>query len=194
VALARSLEPATVVIEDVDLIARERSHALASPLLFALLNAMEGLDGDADVLFVLTTNRPEVLEPALASRPGRVDLAVELPLPDAVARRRLLELYAEGLELDAPDWDAVVAATEGTSPAFVRELMRRAALEAAEAGGRVGTDALLTAVDVLRVQSGRLTATLLGAERPQLDDLADLEDDEDDDDFEIEFDDFGLRP
>jgi ATP-dependent 26S proteasome regulatory subunit len=45
---------------------------------------------------VLTTNRPDVLEPALAARPGRVDLAVEIPLPDEVARRALLDLYARG--------------------------------------------------------------------------------------------------
>jgi ATP-dependent 26S proteasome regulatory subunit len=45
-----------------------------------------------DIIVVLTTNRPDILEPALAARPGRVDLAVELPLPDAEGRRRLLEL------------------------------------------------------------------------------------------------------
>ena len=58
---------------------------------------MDGLDEDHDVLFVLTTNRADLLEPALATRPGRIDQAVELPLPDADGRRRLLELYGEGL-------------------------------------------------------------------------------------------------
>ena len=38
---------------------------------------MDGLDPDIDVTFLLTTNRPEILEPALAARPGRVDLAAE---------------------------------------------------------------------------------------------------------------------
>lgn len=42
---------------------------------------------DADVAVVLTTNRPDLLEPALAARPGRVDLAVEVPLPDEECRR-----------------------------------------------------------------------------------------------------------
>jgi ATP-dependent 26S proteasome regulatory subunit len=45
---------------------------------------------DADLLFVLTTNRADLLEPALAARPGRVDVAVEIDLPDADARGRLL--------------------------------------------------------------------------------------------------------
>ena len=121
-----------VVLEDVDLIARHRAHFQATPFLFELLNAMDGLDEDADLIFVLTTNRAKDLEPALASRPGRIDLAVELPLPDAHARRRLLALYGEGLPLEVADWEPVVAATEGTSPAFIRELFRRAALIAAE--------------------------------------------------------------
>src|SRR5688572_12792394 len=64
----------------------------ANALLFELLNQMDGLAEDADVLFVLTTNRPDVLEPALAARPGRIDQAIEIPLPDAECRRRLLEL------------------------------------------------------------------------------------------------------
>jgi hypothetical protein len=163
-SLARSLEPAMLVIEDVDLIAQDRSHYESAPLLFELLNAMDGLDEDADLIFVLTTNRPETLEQALASRPGRIDLAVELPLPDAVARRRLFELYGAGLELEVPDWEPVVAATDGSSPAFIRELFRSAALAAAEDGrDAVSAVDLLAATSELREQSGRMTAALLGA-------------------------------
>ena len=60
---------------------------------------------------MLTTNRPDALEPALAARPGRVDLAIEIPLPDAAARRRLIELYGRGLDLrldgsPTPSWRA----------------------------------------------------------------------------------------
>ena len=54
-----------------------------NPLLFELLNEMDGLSEDADVIFTLTTNRPDLLEPALAARPGRVDQATEITLPDA---------------------------------------------------------------------------------------------------------------
>ena len=83
-------------------------------------------------MFVLTTNRPDLLEPALASRPGRIDEAVELPLPDPEGRRRLLELYGEGLELTVADDEPLIAALEGVSPAFIRELLRRAAMIAAD--------------------------------------------------------------
>ncbi|HCC40644.1 MAG TPA: AAA family ATPase, partial [Arthrobacter bacterium] len=80
--MARALQPSIVVLEDCDLIAEDRSFGHGpQPLLFEVLDAMDGLDNDADVAFVLTTNRPDMLERALAQRPGRVDLAVEIPLP-----------------------------------------------------------------------------------------------------------------
>jgi hypothetical protein len=167
-AFARTLQPSMVVIEDVDLIAEERTRPGASctPLLFELLNEMDGLADDSDVLFLLTTNRPDLLEPALAARPGRIDLAVELPLPNADGRLRLLELYAEGLTLDTQPLSHYVARTEGASGAFIRELMRKAALFAAdEEDGLVVRDAHLDeALHELLLEGGTLTRSLLGVE------------------------------
>src|SRR5262249_16769956 len=56
--LARMLTPATIILEDVDLIGTERQHqtVAANALLFELLNQMDGLADDTDLLFVLTTN------------------------------------------------------------------------------------------------------------------------------------------
>ncbi len=71
--LARFLQPAMMVIEDFDLIARQRTHMRVpgeEVLLNKLLNEMDGLQEDAEVLFILTTNRPDQIEPALAVRPG----------------------------------------------------------------------------------------------------------------------------
>ena len=92
---------------------RTRGPWSSSPALFELMNQMSGLGEDADVAFVLTTNRPDVLEPALAARPGRVDLAVEIPLPDATARAKLVELYARGLVFNVSDPGLIVERTEG---------------------------------------------------------------------------------
>ena len=65
--------------------------AARHPLLFTLLNEMDGLAEDADVVFLLTTNRADLLEPALASRPGRVDQAVaHRRCRTATPRRRLV--------------------------------------------------------------------------------------------------------
>src|SRR5262245_65767652 len=90
-----------------------------------LLNEMDGLNQQADILFVLTTNRPEALEAALASRPGRVDQAIEFPLPDAAGREKLVRLYARGVALDDEVVGELVARTERVSAAFIKELMRR---------------------------------------------------------------------
>src|SRR6202167_2847950 len=93
--LARELQPAVIVLEDVDLVAEDRSFGPgSSPVLFDLLDAMDGAAPDADLLFVLTTNRADLLEPALAARPGRVDVAVEIDLPGAEARERLSRMYS----------------------------------------------------------------------------------------------------
>src|SRR5205085_8329480 len=121
--LACMLTPATLILEDVDLIGTEREHQTvgANALLFELLNQMDGLADDADLLFVLTTNRPDILEPALAARPGRIDQAIEVPPPDADCRRRLLELYGKGLRIEVADREALVRRTAGVSAAFIRE-------------------------------------------------------------------------
>jgi SpoVK/Ycf46/Vps4 family AAA+-type ATPase len=131
--LARDLQPSVVVLEDVDLVAEDRSLGpRSSPVLFELLDAMDGAAPDADLLFLLTTNRADLLEPALAARPGRVDVAVEIELPDAAARERLLALYGRGvpLALTQEDVAAAVERTDGATASFLKELIRRSVLEA----------------------------------------------------------------
>ena len=169
-AMARALQPSIVVLEDVDLIAEERGSPgkCSSPLLFELLNQMDGLSDDADILFLLTTNRPDILEPALAARPGRVDQAIEVPLPDEECRRRLLELYGKGLTLKDVDTEKIVARTSGASAAFIRELVRKASLFAADEASDVVLDRHFDdAVHELVVEGGTLTQSLLGFSQPE---------------------------
>jgi hypothetical protein len=165
-AIARDLQPSTVVLEDVDLVAQERTAMGfgATSLLFRLLNEMDGIGEDADVIFVMTTNRADLLEPALAARPGRVDQAVELPLPDADARSRLLDLFGRGLDVALTDRATIVAETDGVSPAFLRELVRKAALHAATAGSPRVEDAHFRAALDLFEQGGPITRAMLGAD------------------------------
>lgn len=171
-SMARLLQPATVILEDVDLIAehREWQSTRTNALLFELLNEMDGLGEDADVLFVLTTNRPKLLEPALACRPGRIDEAIEVPLPDADCRSRLLDLYARGLTLELSDRVELVERLEGVSAAFVKELLRKAALFAAESSSEdhltVTDRHLKQALYYLVVDGGPLTMASLGVAPP----------------------------
>ncbi len=172
-SVARTLQPAMIVIEDVDLIAEERGmHPGQHPMLFQLLNEMDGLAEDADVVFLLTTNRADVLEPALAQRPGRVDQAVALEHPDLEARGRLFALYRGDVEVDETRLDSVLERTEGVTASFLKELLRRAAVVAAEsapsANGapadrlRVTADQLDAALEELMDTRNAMTRTLLG--------------------------------
>lgn len=163
--LARAIQPSIVVLEDVDLIASDRNLSLGpQPLLFAMLDALDGLDGDADVAFVLTTNRVEVLEKALADRPGRIDLAAEIPLPDDGARHQLFELYAGDLPLSREAIRDAAARATGVTGAFAKELMRRTVLLAAEEGRPPEDADLSAALDSLLSTRDQLTRRLLGAE------------------------------
>jgi hypothetical protein len=168
-SVARTLQPAMIVIEDVDLIAEERSHyGGETPLLFTLLNEMDGLDEDADVVFLLTTNRADLLEPALASRPGRVDQAVHIEVPGREARRRLIELYRGTLDIDLTHVDTVLDRTDGVTASFLKELLRRAAVIAADRDESpdqalaVAAEDLDTALDELLDTRHQMTRAVLG--------------------------------
>ena len=178
--LARMLQPSVVVLEDVDLVAEERTmNPFGNPVLFDLLNEMDGMAEDADVAFLLTTNRVDLLEPALAARPGRVDLAVEIGPPDEEAQRRLIELFGRGLTLRLGDVDTIVARTRGVAASFVKELVRKAAVIAADradGSGGAGADGsgrltvtdadVNAALDELLTETGALTHALLGGGTP----------------------------
>jgi hypothetical protein len=165
--LARFLQPAIMVIEDIDLIAREREHMhnpMQEMLLNKLLNQMDGLREDAEILFILTTNRPDQIEAALASRPGRIDQAIEFPLPDAEGRMKLAALYARGVAVPPDVMDLIVRRTEGMSPAFIKELMRRSAQFQLELGGgaELQAAAVDSAIEEMVFVGGSLNVKLLG--------------------------------
>lgn len=156
--LARANQPAMIVLEDCDLIAEHRGGD-TNAALFETLEALDGIDGDADIAFVMTTNRPDLLERALVERPGRVDLAVKIDKPDAAARLRLLRLYADGLGFSDDALRRAADRTEGATASFAKELVRRAVLRAA---GSVTDDDLDEALTALLSDTELFTRTLLG--------------------------------
>ena len=163
---ARWMSPSLIVIEDVDLIAENREfHGQSQPsLLNCLLNEMDGLTPESQVLFLLTTNRPDVLEPALASRPGRIDQAIEVGLPADQERTHLLSYFAKSVPISSEIIARVSQKTSDASPAFLKELVRRSIQKMLEA--KLGTlefrffeEALCNMVD----GGGKIGAQLIGA-------------------------------
>ncbi|MEO2014759.1 MAG: AAA family ATPase [Fuerstiella sp.] len=167
--LARCCQPSIVVIEDVDLIAvRRKRNSRGTTALHELLDELDGLAPESRTVVIMTTNRPDVLEPALASRPGRVSQAIEVPLPDADCRRRIFELFTSRIDVSGVNTQEWITRTEGASPAFMEELIRRGIMFASErtpdADDRiVVTDHDLTsAIGEILGSGGPLTQKLLG--------------------------------
>src|SRR5262249_8398512 len=115
---------------------------------------------------ILTTTPPETLEAALASRSGRIDQAIEFPLPDERLRRRLVALYARSLELSPALMDDLARRTDGASPAFIKEFLRRIAQHHidADSQGSVTQATAEAALHEMLFWGGALNTRLLGGE------------------------------
>jgi hypothetical protein len=154
---ARELGRAIIVLEDADLVAADRDFSEGErSILFDVLDVLDGLADDADIAFVLTTNRVGVLEEALALRPGRIDLAVEVPLPTRELRRRLFTRYGRDLPLTGEGIEQAASAAEGTTGSFAKEAVRRAVMNALALHEVMTDDHLLAAVDALVSEAAEL--------------------------------------
>ena len=168
--LARAAQPALLVVEDTDLLLGEGPHGFE---MHALLEELDGLGGDADIAVVLTTNDPAALLPSLNHRPGRIDLQVEVPLPDVEAREKLFALYGAPLDLPSVDLLAAAEATDGASGAWIREVVRREVLAAARDHRAPSGAGLLECIAGMR----RDDEAVLSSVRDAADDLDDVEED-----------------
>lgn len=165
--LARYLEPALIILEDVDLIAvrRQRNRAGTSAL-HALLDELDGLAPESRCAVIMTTNRPDVLEPALASRPGRVTQAIEFPKPNQTERAEILELFLQQVDHSQVSIEEWASKTDGASPAFLEELVRRSILIAHQQESdklpNISDEHVRDAMHEIVTLGGTLTQNLLG--------------------------------
>ena len=168
--LAQYLQPALMILEDVDLLAQDRQTSRGVDGLQELMNQLDGIPASSDAIVLMSTNRPEVLEPALASRPGRVSQAIEFEVPDAADRERLLRLFFGDVkaEFDFAHWSE---RTNGASPAFIEELCKRAIIfcldrldvdSEEESQLKITNEDMDLAIHELVVMGGALTAKSLG--------------------------------
>src|ERR671934_674390 len=119
-AQAKAAAPAIVFIDELDAIGRARGgsvnlggHDERDQTLNQILTEMDGFDTTAGVIVLGSTNRPDVLDPALL-RPGRFDRRVAVQPPDRAGRRKILEVHTRSVPL-APDVDleALASSTPG---------------------------------------------------------------------------------
>jgi ATP-dependent 26S proteasome regulatory subunit len=115
------------------------------------MNQIDGCEPNDQVLFVMNTNSLERLEHAVKDRPGRVDQIIQIPLPDRQERELLLRKFAHNLGLEEAGLQEVLEATAGTTPAVLKEIVKRAAVNAVERveTGSNGQQIAITSADMM---------------------------------------------
>ncbi|MDA0866564.1 MAG: ATP-dependent zinc metalloprotease FtsH [Cyanobacteria bacterium] len=136
---AKKKAPCIVFIDELDAIGKSRSSGAMyggnderEQTLNQLLAEMDGFNaGDATVIVLAATNRPEILDPALL-RPGRFDRQVLVDRPDVKGRDAILRIHAQEVKLgEAVDLKAIATRTPGFAGADLANLVNEAALLAA---------------------------------------------------------------
>ncbi|NEO28969.1 MAG: ATP-dependent zinc metalloprotease FtsH [Symploca sp. SIO3C6] len=137
---AKQKAPCIVFIDELDAIGKSRAGGAGfvggnderEQTLNQLLTEMDGFAvGEATVIVLAATNRPEVLDPALL-RPGRFDRQVLVDRPDLAGRLKILEIYAKKVKIgDDVELKAIATRTPGFAGADLANLVNEAALLAA---------------------------------------------------------------
>ena len=162
---AKKQTPCIIFIDEIDAVGRHRGAGLGGghdereQTLNQLLVEMDGFDGNEGIIVIASTNRPDVLDPALL-RPGRFDRQVVVSLPDIRGREQILKVHMRKVPLAQDVEPAVIArGTPGFSGADLANLVNEAALFAARKDKRtVGMSELDQAKDKI----------MMGAERKSM--------------------------
>ncbi|WP_210492487.1 ATP-dependent zinc metalloprotease FtsH [Patulibacter sp. SYSU D01012] len=142
-AKARKAAPSIIFIDEIDAAGRKRGAGVGQgndereQTLNQMLVEMDGFGGDAGVVVMAATNRPDILDPALL-RPGRFDRQVVVDLPDVHGRLEILSLHARGRQFaEEVDLLEVAKLCPGFSGAELANLVNEAALLTVREGREV---------------------------------------------------------
>jgi cell division protease FtsH len=170
---AKENAPCIIFIDEIDAVGRQRGAGIGGgndereQTLNQLLTEMDGFEGNAGVIIIAATNRPDVLDSALL-RPGRFDRQIMVDLPTYKGRLKILEVHARNKKLaDEVSLDGIARRTPGFSGAELANLLNEAAILTA----RRRKDAITTleiddAID--RVIAGMERTPLLDSKRKRL--------------------------
>ena len=140
---AKKQSPCIIFIDEIDAVGRHRGAGLGGghdereQTLNQLLVEMDGFEGNDGIIVLASTNRPDVLDPALL-RPGRFDRQVVVSLPDIRGREQILKVHMRKVPLaDDVEPSVIARGTPGFSGADLANLVNEAALFAARANKRL---------------------------------------------------------
>ena len=169
---AKDAAPAIVFVDELDAVGRQRGAGVGGgndereQTLNQLLVEMDGFDATSGVIVLASTNRPDILDPALL-RPGRFDRQIVVDRPDVDGRLAVLAVHTRGVTL-GPDVDLAVLArrTAGFTGADLENLVNEAALLATRRDDTaIGERDLEEAIDRLVAGPERHSRLLSDAER-----------------------------
>ncbi len=127
---ARENSPSIVFFDEIDALASKDSMKTpeVSRAVSQFLTEMDGIKPKDRVIIVATTNRPQILDPALL-RPGRFDKIFYVPPPDLKARSDIFRIQLKGVPVDGEvDYDLLSLGTEGYSGADIASIVDEAKL------------------------------------------------------------------
>lgn len=142
---ARKNAPSVIFFDEIDAVGKRRTGAdMNTPSDIALnliLAGMDGFTGNEGVFIIAATNRDDILDPAL-TRPGRLDVKVEVGLPDFKSRCQLFDLYMmqRPAVLSVQDIEDIARSVEGLSPAAIKSACDRAAMVACKINSPITKD------------------------------------------------------
>lgn len=135
--------PCIIFIDEIDAVGRHRGAGLGGghdereQTLNQLLVEMDGFESNDGVILVASTNRPDVLDPALL-RPGRFDRRVVVGRPDVRGREGILKVHTRKIPLDeSVDINIIARGTPGFTGADLANIVNEAALNAARYNKKV---------------------------------------------------------
>ena len=142
---AKKQTPCIIFIDEIDAVGRHRGAGVGGgndereQTLNQLLVEMDGFEGNEGIIVIASTNRPDVLDPALL-RPGRFDRQVVVSLPDIRGREQILKVHMRKVPLGTDvDASLIARGTPGFSGADLANLVNEAALFAARQEKRTVT-------------------------------------------------------
>ncbi|XP_028778962.1 LOW QUALITY PROTEIN: probable inactive ATP-dependent zinc metalloprotease FTSHI 2, chloroplastic [Neltuma alba] len=152
---ARDMAPSVVFIDELDAVGRERGLIKGSggqerdATLNQLLVCLDGFEGRGEVITIASTNRPDILDPALV-RPGRFDRKIFIPKPGLIGRVEILKVHARKKPMaEDVDYMAVAGMTDGMVGAELANIVEVAAINMMRDGRtEITTDDLLQAAQM----------------------------------------------
>jgi SpoVK/Ycf46/Vps4 family AAA+-type ATPase len=168
-SVANKNTPCVLFIDEIDSIATGRdseTDEVHKHILSQLLQELDGFQKLEHVIVVGATNTPDKLDPALM-RPGRIDRAIYMQLPDFNGRKKIFEIYLKKLPISGDmDLDTLAEKTPRYSGADIKAVCQSVAQMVAQEAANEHKILEITMDDILSViKSTKPSTTLAQIER-----------------------------